>query len=89
MLDTHGEDVLNLRGREPSIHLLLDRTDLPPFNDPKHPSGGCNFYRRDDVSATVYFYLDRPENDLPRLAPAEIRVQDLRERVWSRAKVKP
>jgi hypothetical protein len=84
VLDTHGEDVLNLTGRAPSIHLLLDRTDLPAFDDPAHPSGGCNFYRRDDVSATAYFYLDQPENELPPLAPAEARVRDLRERVWTK-----
>lgn len=84
VLDTHGEDVLNLTGRAPGIHLLLDRTDLPAFDDPGHPQGGCNFYRRDDVSATAYFYLDRPENDLPPLAPAEVRIRDLREKVWDR-----
>jgi hypothetical protein len=89
VLDTHGADVLNLTGKEPSIYLLLDRTDLPPFSDPKHPSGGVNFYRRDDVSATAYFYLDRPENNLPPLAPAEIRINGLREKVWSKAKAKP
>ncbi|MBL9137484.1 MAG: DUF2961 domain-containing protein [Verrucomicrobiales bacterium] len=82
ILDTHGEDVLNITGREPSIHLLLDRTDLPPFHDPRHPTGGTHFWRRDDVSATVYFYLDRPESNLPRLAPAEMRLRDLREKVW-------
>lgn len=86
VLDTHGEDVLNLTGREPSIYLLLDRSDLPPFTDPNHPSGGVNFYRRDDVSATVYFYLDKPENDLPPLAPAGIRLRDMHEKVWSKAK---
>ena len=86
VLDTHGGDVMNLTGQAPDIHQLLDRTDLPPFDDPKHPQGGCNFYRRDDVSATVYFYLDRPENDLPPLAPAEQRVQDMREKVWTKAK---
>ncbi|MCB1128029.1 MAG: DUF2961 domain-containing protein, partial [Verrucomicrobiae bacterium] len=84
VLDTHGEDVLNLQGQSPSIHLLLDRTDLPPFDDPAHPSGGCNFYRRDDVSATAYFYLDRPENGLPPLAPAEVRLKNLHERVWDK-----
>jgi hypothetical protein len=88
VLDTHGGDVMNLTGPEPSIYQLLDQTNLPPFNDPKHPQGGCNFYRRDDVSATVYLYLDRPENDLPPLAPAELRVQDMREKVWSKAKGK-
>jgi hypothetical protein len=88
VLDTHGEDVVNLTGREPSIYLLLDRTDLPAFSDPKHPSGGVNFYRRDDVSATVYFYLDRPENNLPALAPGEIRLDGMQERVWSKVKPK-
>jgi len=56
------------------VYLLLDRTDLPPFDPPEHPSGGTNFYRPDDVSATVYFHLDRPENDLPLLAPAAMRL---------------
>jgi len=84
VLDTHGGDVLNLTGRAPDVHLLLDRPDLPAFDDPQHPQGGCNFYRRDDVSATVYFYLDRPENGLPGLAPAEVRLEGLRERVWSK-----
>lgn len=86
VLDTHGRDVLNLTGRAPDIHRLLDRTDLPPFTDPKHPSGGVNFYRTDDVSATVYFYLDRPENDLPALAPPGARTQHLREQVWTKVK---
>jgi hypothetical protein len=89
VLDTHGGDVLNLTGRAPSVHLLLDRTDLPAFNDPAHPSGGVNFYRRDDVCATVYFYLDRPENDLPPLPPAAVRLQGLREKVWAKVKAKP
>jgi hypothetical protein len=73
----------------PGIHLLLDRTDLPPFDDPRHPQGGCNFYRRDDVSATAYFYLDRPENGLPPLASSEMRVQDLKDHVWGKSKTKP
>lgn len=86
VLDTHGENVLNLTGRPPAIHLLLDRTDLPAFDDPSHPSGGVNFYRRDDVSATVYFYLDRPTSNLPRLAPASVRIDGLRDQVWAKAK---
>ncbi|MHB1308056.1 MAG: glycoside hydrolase family 172 protein [Limisphaerales bacterium] len=86
VLDTHGGEVLNLTGPPPSVHLLLDRTDLPGFNDPQHPSGGCNFYRRDDVSATAYFYLDRPENGLPALASGEVRMHQMKENVWSKAK---
>ena len=89
VLDTHGDDVLNLTGRAPAIHRLLEHPDLPAFDDPRHPRGGVNFYRRDDVSATAYFYLDRPENDLPPLAPAEVRVRDLPEKVWSKVTRRP
>jgi hypothetical protein len=84
ILDTHGEDVLNLTKQPPSIRLLLDEPNLPAFNDPKHPQGGCHYWRQDDVSATVYFYLTKPENNLPPLASGEILTKDLRERVWSR-----
>ncbi len=35
------------------------------------------FERRDDWSSCAYFYLDRPENDLPPLAPLEQRIADL------------
>jgi hypothetical protein len=37
--------------------------------------GWVNFYRRDDVSSTAYFYLDRPESGLPALAPVNQRTQ--------------
>ena len=82
ILDTHGEDVLNITKHEPSIYLLQDLTNLPAFTDPAHPQGGCHFWRQDDVSATVYFYLDRPENNLPPLASGEARTKDMREKVW-------
>jgi hypothetical protein len=84
VLDTHGEDVLNITKQAPAIHLLLEATNLPPFNDPKHPQGSTHYWRQDDVSATVYFYLDKPENNLPPLASGEIRMQNMRERVWNR-----
>lgn len=32
------------------------------------------YFRRDDVCAVAYFYLDRPENALPPLAPVEERL---------------
>ncbi len=41
------------------------------------PQGWTNMYRRDDVCATAFFYLDRPENGLPGLAPVAARVQAL------------
>lgn len=35
--------------------------------------GWTNFYRRDDLSAAAYFYLDKPSNNLPPIQPASIR----------------
>jgi hypothetical protein len=87
VLDTHGEDVLHIKGQPPTIRLLLDETNLPPFADARHPAGGVNFYRRDDVSATVYFYLDRPENGLPPLATLAERLADMHDRVWTKAHI--
>lgn len=37
----------------------------------------CNYYRQDDVCATAFFYLDKPENGLPPLQPAQERVAAL------------
>jgi hypothetical protein len=38
-------------------------------NQPKDLMEDGKFERSDDWSSTAYFYLDRPENGLPRLAP--------------------
>ena len=86
VLDAHDEDVLNIRSHEPTFYRLFDEKNLPAFSDPKHPNGGTNFYRRDDVSATVYFYLDRPESNLPPLASKLDRMQEMNLKVWSKLK---
>lgn len=44
----------------------------------RHEKAWANYYRSDDVSATVYFYLDKPRNDLPELAPVTERTSNLR-----------
>jgi D-arabinan exo alpha-(1,3)/(1,5)-arabinofuranosidase (non-reducing end) len=45
------------------------------------PDTACvNFYRRDDVSATAYYYLDQPGSDLPALQPQAERTAGLPER---------
>jgi hypothetical protein len=44
------------------------------ITDPGFPKGWTNFYRSDDYSATAYFYLDKPVDDLPPLAPVAERV---------------
>lgn len=49
------------------------------LKDPSLPEGWTNFYRSDDVSAVAYFYLDRPDDGLPAIAPAMERTADLRD----------
>lgn len=56
---------------------LLEKGNFTDLNDPQLPTGWTNFYRSDDVSATAYFYLDKPTNDLPYLQPVEIRTASL------------
>lgn len=48
------------------------------LQDPSLPEGWTNFYRSDDVSATAYFYLDRPTSGLPPLQGPAMRRHDLR-----------
>ena len=43
-----------------------------------HPKGWVNFYRSDDVSATSYFYLDRPSSELPVIQNVFMRTCNLR-----------
>jgi len=57
---------------------LLENSDEPNLDDPSVPDGWCNFYRRDDVSATAYFYLDSPENNLPAIVPVAERTKGLK-----------
>ena len=40
--------------------------------------GWTNFYRSDDVSATAYFYLEKPTSDLPPIQSVELRTGNLR-----------
>jgi hypothetical protein len=55
---------------------LLELNPVPDINDPSFPKGWTNFYREDDVSATAYFYLDKPENGLGPPAPLAKRVEN-------------
>jgi hypothetical protein len=67
MLDLHGEpDVMRLK-RSPDQYFLLEKPDGKDFFNPALSGAGCNFYRRDDVSATAYFYLKSPSSGLPVL----------------------
>jgi len=46
----------------------------PDLHDPEFSGGWVNFYREDDVSATAYFYLDSPENNLPAIGSVDLRI---------------
>lgn len=56
---------------------LLERPQPVDLTAPSIPDGWVNFYRNDDWCATVYFYLDRPENGLPLLQDVSDRIKDL------------
>jgi len=65
-------------GSRNNFQQLLTRQPQVPLSDPSLPDGHTNFYRSDDVAAVAYFYLDRPENGLPRIAAPSERLQALR-----------
>lgn len=56
---------------------LLEGDTPRDVRDPSLPDGWTNYYRRDDYCAVALFYLDKPENGLPELAPVAQRVEGL------------
>lgn len=57
---------------------LLDTPGYPDlFDDRFSKDEWVNFYRIDHYSATAYFYLDKPENGLPPIAPPDERLNGL------------
>lgn len=61
-------------------HLFLqyDTVKALQLNNTGLPKGWTNFYRRDDVSATAYFYLDKPSSILPPLQSLDVRLYNLK-----------
>ncbi len=57
---------------------LLD-TGGDLLKDPSPGTSWVNIYQRQDVSAVAFFYLDRPENGLPPIAPVARRTEGLPE----------
>lgn len=47
---------------------------------------GGNFYRSDDVSSVAYFYLNRPYSNLPAMKDKQLRIEGMKEKVWTRKK---
>mgnify|MGYP003412827234 FL=1 len=56
---------------------LLEMQDPPKLGNENFPKGTVIFYRQDDVSATAYFYLDKPTNGLQELQSKEVRTANL------------
>lgn len=57
---------------------LLEEPAYPDLMDDKFPADEwVNFYRVDNYSATAYFYLNKPENNLPPLAPLAQRLKGI------------
>lgn len=65
-------------GLESSLVKLLDKPMA--LEDNAFPNGWVNFYRRDDVSATAYFYLDKPDHELPPLPAVQQRTAALKDK---------
>jgi hypothetical protein len=80
--------LLGKEGNKTVQRRLLDEANPPKPEDENFPVTSTNFYRSDDVSATAYFYLDKPESNLPELASIELRLQDLQKRVFNIVNVK-
>ncbi len=59
------------------VQLMETRGYPDLFNDQFPKEEWVNFYRIDQYTATAYFYLDKPENDLPSLPPLEERLKGL------------
>lgn len=61
----------------------LDMDNPPKLEDENFPNGvSTNFYRSDDVSATAYFYLDKPSSNLPAIQSMEERTKEMDRKVF-------
>ncbi|MEN8228381.1 MAG: glycoside hydrolase family 172 protein [Bacteroidota bacterium] len=76
----HGADLIPVttQAENDSANILVHMVEKGiPIDDPGLIDGWTNFYRSDDVSATAYFYLDRPESNLPALEDVKLRTANL------------
>lgn len=64
--------------------LLLEDGNEELFSSEDFPVISTNYYRRDDVCATAYFYLDKPESNLPDLPKLDLRMKNLKTQVWDK-----
>ncbi len=57
---------------------LMDMEQPVDLSSEELIDGWTNFFRSDDWSSTAYFYLDKPENNLPQLQKPALRTYKLR-----------
>jgi hypothetical protein len=85
VVDSKGESsVTNMKEKTPEIIRLLTMENVPDIFSDEFPKGATGFYRSFDVSATAYFYLDKPESNLPDLPPVSLRLLNMKEKVWKK-----
>lgn len=60
------------------LHLLYKKDSVIQLDSVFPKTGWTNFYRRDDVSSTAYFYLDKPVNNLKAIQSVAYRAINLR-----------
>ena len=52
--------------------------EMPTVPDLKTlPEGWVSYYRSDDLSAVAFFYLDSPEDGLPKMAGVDLRTRGI------------
>lgn len=56
---------------------FLDMSTVPDIKTMNLPGGWLSFYRSDDLSAVAFFYLNSPENGLPKMAGIELRTKGI------------
>jgi hypothetical protein len=74
-LDSKGARLQPVSVANEKFYKLLEMNPVPDIKDASFPKGWTNYYREDDVSATAYFYLDKPVNGLGVVAPLQKRVE--------------
>jgi hypothetical protein len=57
---------------------LLEMKNTPNIKDKDFPEGWVNFYRSDDWSSVAFFYLDSPDDGLPKMADAKQRTFNIK-----------
>lgn len=60
------------------VHKLYEKDKIVKMDSVTMAQGWTNFYSSDDISATAYFYLDKPSSKLPSIQPVGLRTKNLR-----------